>query len=143
MTNRRAAYVRHARAAAQANAEKCAQMQREPLPPSAYILCDGPPPPCCYIYALIDPKDGELVRYVGQTVNPGARYASHTSWGTSVRVREWVTVVRRRQTWPVMICLEVCALSASDEREQHWIQHYRTLGQADLNAAPVREAARV
>jgi hypothetical protein len=125
--------IRAARAAA----------KRDPLPmPAGYepptldqrmVLCDAIAPPEV-IYALIDPADPELVRYVGRTCDPVHRYRNHCTSGTET-VSAWVGEVISAGRRPAMVLLERCEAEVVGEREAHWIHHYRDRFQADLNAS--------
>ena len=131
--DRIAAEIRELRAAA----------HREPLPkPDGYVappldpsrvLCDALTP-AEVIYALVDPADPELVRYVGRTSDPVNRYRTHCTAGSDAVVR-WVRALAADGRSPVMLLIERCAAATVHSREKHWINHYYQRFQADLNVA--------
>lgn len=86
--------------------------------------------PC--VYGLVDPRKPDDVRYVGQATNPYSRYTAHCQAG-SIRVSAWVEKLEAEDEAPAMLLLEECAESQLDDRESHWIAHYKGLGLADLN----------
>lgn len=113
---------------------------RVPLPiPDGYvrpgvvapILCDGLAP-TEVVYALVDPEDPELVRYIGRTHDPVTRYRHHCTEGTEA-VFAWTTSLIQAGRSPLMLLVERCAAADIAEREAHWIHHYRDRHHADLN----------
>lgn len=87
------------------------------------------------VYGLVDPREPDRVRYVGQAVAPLIRYAGHLTAG-SIRVSNWVGALDAAGESPVMVLLEACAEADLVAREGHWLAHFRALDQADLNVAP-------
>lgn len=130
--------------------EQHAAARRVPLPiPAGYaappvdraaVLCDAVAPPQV-VYALVDPADPELVRYVGRTSDPVGRYAGHVLAGEP-RVAAWVRALATAGRQPVMVLLERCEDAEVIAREAHWIHHYRDRWQADLNTVLPRRVAR-
>lgn len=85
------------------------------------------------VYALVDPRDPERYRYVGQSTNPVARYLTHMSYPSN-KVGAWVRSLRAEGHVPAMLLVEtVEEVELLDARELHWIRHCREHGQADLN----------
>lgn len=95
------------------------------------------------VYALVDLREPERVRYVGQTALPLMRHRAHCFGGQS-GVGRWVLALRAAGHFPAMCLLEECPRKDLLAREKFWIRHYRDLGQADLNerVAPVGRRVR-
>lgn len=133
----------------EALAAKRAAAHREPLPvPAEYVppaiapqavLCDRLLPPEL-VYALVDPADPELVRYVGRTNDPITRYRGHHFNGADA-VTAWVAALADAGRRPTMVLLERCASDDVAARETYWIHHYRDRFQADLNRTIPRRGA--
>src|SRR5690606_26666241 len=91
-----------------------------------------------YIYALTDP-DG-MPRYVGQSVDPQARLASHLSRHASVAVRQWVDSLRTRGEQPRLTVLyKVSDGESPSDLEKQFI---RLLGSAGklINFRPGKDS---
>jgi hypothetical protein len=84
------------------------------------------------VYALIDPMAPEIVRYIGRTNTPEARYRIHLTEG-SAAIREWVGALSTEGRQPAMVLIERCTVDAVKAREEHWMRVYHDAGQADLN----------
>lgn len=80
------------------------------------------------IYALHPLDAPEMVRYVGQTVSPATRFGQHRKSRTPVG--QWMA---EAGGVIAMSLLEEAEEVEADVRERHWIQHYLSLGLADLN----------
>lgn len=82
-----------------------------------------------YIYALLDPRSGD-VRYVGQTTrDPFLRFQEHLDGGIgcdpsyATRKERWIGQLWRLGLLPALVVLEevpVTQLDASEKRLQHW-----------------------
>lgn len=96
------------------------------------ILCSGPHPTSGVIYAMVDPLELARVRYVGQSVEPHARYKAHLH-DASDAVGKWIADLRAGERYPSMRLLERGERDRLTERERYWIGHYRDRGMADLN----------
>lgn len=91
-----------------------------------------------YIYTLSDPRT-DFVRYVGQTVDVKGRYSVHVSpftKGDKSRRRAWIEELLDARLKPALIVVEECDLGVLNEREAHWIEHYKSLGTDLVNADP-------
>jgi hypothetical protein len=97
----------------------------------------GLPTKTVTIYALTDPDTGE-VRYIGQTKDAWKRYASHLLMVQGSTAKHgWFLDLQQRGRLPVLKTLEEhIDPSAARDREQWWIRHYRTAGQALTNYEP-------
>lgn len=85
------------------------------------------------VYALVDEREPERVRYVGQSHTPEYRFMVHCA-SRSGRMGAWVNVVREARSHVLMRVLEICNTQAAlDEGEMAWIATYRAKGMADLN----------
>ena len=106
-------------------------------PPSHPVLLRGEHCIGAVIYGLIDPLEPDRIRYVGKTDRPGTRLSTHLDDALSRKknVRaSWITTVLVAGRYPVMLLLEECKLGCVG-RELWWYEHFRAIGQADLNTA--------
>lgn len=94
--------------------------------PQMEVIAGGPE--AYAIYALVDPNIPDVVRYVGQSQTPCARYQQHC------KGLPWAKQLRQRSVRPLMLLIEKAVTrEEAIRREEHWIGHYRALGMADLN----------
>lgn len=97
------------------------------------------------MYGLVDPRNPAVVRYVGQTTTPEARYGAHVTanmWDKSRR-STWLRSLLLGGTYPQMVLLErVRDAARLCEREAHWIAAMRRNGEADLNGTNIPHADR-
>jgi hypothetical protein len=104
----------------------------ETPPDSLPVICDerhfSPT-----IYGLVDRLDINRIRYVGQTLTPGTRYATHVGKTAAPRVQEWVRSLG--EAGPLMVLVETPHRLELDDRERFWIHYYRERGMADLNTS--------
>lgn len=89
-----------------------------------------------WVYALVDPREPERVRYVGRTQKPLVRFMEHVedtkTHGEAKRL--WHQEMTTLGCVPRMIGLEYVAyVPDSVERERHWQDYYAARGGADLN----------
>lgn len=98
------------------------------------------------VYALVDPRDRDNVRYIGSSRHMAKRLVDHISGlnGKQDAVRRaWVRDLRSAGHAPVMVVLEeLDAQKASFEMhyaERNWIERFRLLGGADLNRTLLSE----
>ena len=81
-----------------------------------------------YIYILKNPNTNEI-RYVGQTNDLKRRLNKHVTNSRSLKdnrhVSNWI---RSLNTVPVMDVVETCDYSVRNEREQYWIDYYKSQG---------------
>lgn len=92
------------------------------------------------VYALVDPSEPTVVRYVGSSRHMAKRLADHAysvSGKQDAERKAWVREMRKEGRTPVMVVLkELDAQKASFEMhyaERNWIERFRLIGQADLN----------
>ena len=92
------------------------------------------------VYALVDPGEPTVVRYVGSSRHMAKRLADHAysvSGKQDAERKAWVREMRKAGRTPVMVVLEeLDAQKASFEMhyaERNWIERFRLIGQADLN----------
>jgi hypothetical protein len=87
------------------------------------------------VYALIDPREPETVRYVGLTVDPEQRLRQHievakgSTWGAKTRIvamGDWIVGLLAAGVLPELRILEVVDEADLDDgmRELHWIRAY-------------------
>jgi hypothetical protein len=79
------------------------------------------------IYVLKDPNT-KNVMYVGKTVNIKVRYYTHCSVkkAKSQDLKEWITSLLNENQKPIIEVIEVCNNDISVERENYWINYYKT-----------------
>lgn len=76
-----------------------------------------------YIYALTCPDTGD-VKYVGQSVNPSARYYQHVTSKSAEPCHIWIHRLKQDGKRPGFRIIERCERSVSNDIENFWIQHY-------------------
>ena len=84
------------------------------------------------IYVLVDPREPEHARYVGQSAQAEIRLGVHMA-GSHGRVGKWIRRLRSAGITFEMWVLEECALDNMNEREQVWINRLGGLGHNLLN----------
>lgn len=81
-----------------------------------------------YIYALLDPDDGEI-RYIGKTVNPTRRYYAHVGRkDVGVHRVNWVNSLLDKGKKPVMEIVEITDEENWESREKHYISIAMSIG---------------
>ncbi len=81
-----------------------------------------------YIYGLCDPREPELIKYVGRTSSRTRRLIQHCSKGGTTPNCVWIRNLKSDGILPQMVILEIASESNARERENHWIQaHKRVL----------------
>jgi hypothetical protein len=94
-----------------------------------------------FIYALGDPRDGEL-RYVGYTKDPDTRYKNHCANQTAATLMHsgkrgvviWETELKSLNLSPVLVRLEtIQAVEKPRDREAYWISSLLQRGHRLLN----------
>jgi hypothetical protein len=86
-----------------------------------------------FIYALVDPRERDLIRYVGCSVNVWKRYQSHIwearfpydAHSSNVRKVLFIQQLLCEGVFPQMI-EEVASGEDFAAREANWIEHYRS-----------------
>lgn len=86
------------------------------------------------VYALIDPRTG-LIRYVGMSVNPAARFAGHMSTPV-ISIRAWIQELQALGLTPRMAVLERVSEPRWNYAEGEWIRTCRENGCDLLNRSP-------
>ena len=80
------------------------------------------------IYALVDPRDGDI-RYVGWTSQTLAqRYKSHLAYKSRAHRSKWIRALKRDGPRPIMRLLHAVPLADGPRAEIYWIQFHRDLG---------------
>lgn len=91
-----------------------------------------------YIYDLSDPRTGH-VRYVGKSVNPKERLATHireARQGSVVHSRRWIDGLLQCGLRPVLGILEETNTARANECERYWIATLQCLGADLTNRTP-------
>ena len=97
-----------------------------------------------FIYALGDPRDGEL-RYVGCTKDPVTRLHLHyvAKWNYT-GAGEWIKQLKVLDLKPVLLCLESTNdVPTARKQEEHWMSELRRQGHLLLNRGKSGFADRV
>lgn len=80
------------------------------------------------IYALSDPRTA-IIRYIGVSVRPKARYNEHVSLalrGGTRYVSRWIQTLLAENLRPTYHVLEECTAKNWTRREQYWIAYYKS-----------------
>jgi len=88
-----------------------------------------------FIYALVDPRCGELF-YIGKANVPQRRLKHHlysSQRKANVRFTERVEEIKASDLKPLMLVLEECDFFTWKTRERYWIKRLRNEGAALLN----------
>jgi hypothetical protein len=83
-----------------------------------------------YIYALVDPVT-DMVRYIGQSIRPNERLASHIWYAKNKRRRwneYWMFSVIKKGYIPIMEILHECKIDDLNFWEEHYIFLYKSWG---------------
>lgn len=85
------------------------------------------------IYTLAHPTTKE-VRYIGQTNNIVRRLKKHlkTAESSTRHISNWI---RSLPSPPILTVIETCEVSVRNEREQYWIDYYKSQGYELCNAS--------
>lgn len=79
-----------------------------------------------WIYALADPREPELYRYIGQSNAPRFRHLEHCQDASGSVKSEWLEHLRQFGILPQMVILqEVHGQIAADKAECEWIKKLR------------------
>ena len=88
-----------------------------------------------YIYVLKCP-DTLAVRYVGQSVHPKTRHTQHLAEVKVTYKTNWINKLRNLGKKPVSEVIDCTSKNNITEREDFWIDFYRSQGSRLTNAAP-------
>jgi hypothetical protein len=83
-----------------------------------------------YIYDLSDPRTSE-VRYIGKSVNPKERLATHirdARRGVVVHCKRWIDGLLQQGLLPVLGIIEKTTKENANEAECYWIACFRFMG---------------
>ena len=88
-----------------------------------------------FIYALLDPRMDDAVRYVGKTINLRNRLNRHRAEARQLDnyKARWLRGLLSDGLFPGVRVLEVVSSDEWQEAECRWINHYRDLGAALTN----------
>lgn len=81
-----------------------------------------------YIYALVDPRDEAVIRYIGKSENPKARLVAHCleSRRKATYCSHWVTSLMKDNLSPKMVILAVVPWSEWQKHEREFIKKHKT-----------------
>jgi len=115
--------------------------RRKPVARSEFpVIARGEHHHGAVIYGLIDPREPNRVRYVGQARRAGARLAAHLSDSTHPHTKKdrWIAGLAAEGLYPDMVLLERTKPDADvDLVERWWIAQMVAKGEADMNTASV------
>lgn len=77
-----------------------------------------------YIYGLVDPTDN-IVKYVGSTINPLARWSEHCNEIPYNTKGDWIKKLRKKGKRPYMVLFKFVYISKSKRMENYYIWLYR------------------
>lgn len=81
-----------------------------------------------YIYALVDPRRPEEIRYVGRTETPRSRHIQHCcETGRSAKCA-WIESLALHGVMPQMVILEAVDAAEASAKESLWIGRFRDTG---------------
>lgn len=94
------------------------------------------------IYGLTDPVSGDIC-YVGRSTNSSSRLRQHIAEAKcsphcNPRKTQWLLKLLSSNQEPGLVILEVCSRGMVEEREAHWILHFRQLNPLLLNGDGIR-----
>ena len=86
-----------------------------------------------WIYALVDNRKPDEMRYIGYSTNPQQRLQQHINkWNEEAKRQfhkaRWIRKVLSDGGQIAIVILDECTESNYQEREQHWIRYYRKAG---------------
>src|SRR4051812_4156893 len=81
------------------------------------------------IYILKDPETN-LIRYVGQTINPKLRYRNHLKGNKyrNTHTTNWIQNLLNKDLKPIIEIIDTCKIEELDKVEQKYIRFYKELG---------------
>lgn len=99
----------------------------------------------CNIYALVDPREPKLWRYIGRSFHPTSRRVQHVRASGDLQrgatyKETWIAQLLSESVQPSVILLEECAsLSDAIAREKIWISRALADGHPLTNSALCRK----
>ena len=95
----------------------------------------------CSIYALVDPREPGVWRYIGRSFHPMSRRVQHARNGSHLErgftyKEAWIAQLLLKRVQPCVLLLEKCAsLSDAIAREKLWIRRALAEGHPLTNSA--------
>jgi len=77
------------------------------------------------IYSLVDPREPNLIRYIGQTEWPRIRHLQHCKELNNSKKNQWVESLVQNGILPQMIILEWVKRNEANEIERKYIEKYK------------------
>jgi hypothetical protein len=91
------------------------------------------------IYALFDPREPSLVRYIGKTSSGMAerlsRHLTEARLGLKAHRFHWIRALLRDDVMPRIRQIEETTAKLWRDRERHWIEHFRCAGHPMTNTS--------
>ncbi|SRR6266550_2192066 len=95
-------------------------------------------PKTTFIYALTDPRPGDLHVYIGKSDNPRRRFSSHLCSATLIKQKShkssWILSLAKLQLKPVLQVLKEIPVLEWEKWETEFIRWYRVLGWRIVNS---------
>lgn len=89
----------------------------------------------CIVYGLVDPREPDVVRYVGATSKPlKVRLSGHCSHASNNLLRKWMARLSKAGIKPLIVPIEECEESDAARIEARWIGNFRLTNGADGQA---------
>lgn len=86
---------------------------------------------CVYIYALVDPRSPDDIRYIGKSFDVNKRLKGHLSKDslkTQSHKNNWIKSLLGGGVRPGIMEIESCPISGWEQREIYWIDYYKSKG---------------
>ena len=82
----------------------------------------------CFIYALFDPREPDVVRYIGKTVHPENRWNAHVRNSKNLKCHRssWIISLLREGVKPLMRIVAICPESVWQEFERAIVSKYKS-----------------
>lgn len=95
------------------------------------------------IYGLVDPRQPDVIRYVGQSKIPRIRHIQHISNLESSKKSEWIESLAQNGIFPQMIIFLWVSENKADDKEKEFIIKYKsellTNTNPPENVVPIQE----
>lgn len=82
----------------------------------------------CFIYALFDPREPDVVRYIGKTMHPESRWNAHVRNSKYLKCHRssWIVSLLRAGVKPVMRIVAICPEDVWQDFERAIVSKYKS-----------------
>jgi len=82
----------------------------------------------CFIYALFDPREPDVVRYIGKTTNPESRWNAHIRNSKHLKCHRssWIVSLLKNGVKPIMKIIAICSEAVWQEFERATVLKYKS-----------------